>query len=129
MPCKFCSVEGPTQAVCFEQNIGMLYARRRRKIQADLCRPCIGMVFRSFTLTTLFLGWWGLISLFLTPVILFSNVSQYLSARQLPNPGINVSNVPLGYRPRLDTPTALAIKVLYGIAIWTLVLAFIAHRL
>ncbi len=128
MACQFCGVEGPTQAVCFEQNIGMLYARRGTKVEAELCRPCIGMYFRSFTLTTLFLGWWGIISLFMTPVILFSNVSQFLRARHLATPGLSVSNVPLGYQPRLVSRSTFMFKLVYGIAVWAIVLGIIASH-
>ena len=128
MACQFCGVEGPTQAVCFEQNIGMLYARRGTKVEAELCRPCIGMYFRSFTLTTLFIGWWGIISLFMTPVILFSNVSQFLRARHLPAPGLSVSNLPLGHQPRLVSQSTFMFKLVYGVAVWAIVLGLIASH-
>jgi hypothetical protein len=64
----------------------MLVARQWKKIDGDLCRPCIRKYFRSYTLTTLFLGWWGLISVVVTPFILINNVYQYFHTSGLPEP-------------------------------------------
>jgi hypothetical protein len=125
--CKLCGADGPTQAVHFQQNIGIYFARRSRAVKAELCRPCIGLVFRSYTLTTLFLGWWGLISFFMTPVMLISNISQYLRVRGLPEPGVQIANVPLGYRPRLVSQKVFMAKLLYGVFVWGAVLALLFH--
>jgi hypothetical protein len=86
MACTVCDVEDPTLFVCFRQNIGMLFLRTTTKIEGELCRPCINMYFRSYTLTTLFLGWWGVPAFVITPAFLVSNVVQYFYALGLPEP-------------------------------------------
>ena len=67
----------------------MVFTRQTVQVRADLCRPCIGRYFLSYTLTTLFLGWWGMISFVMTPFILLNNVGLYLLALRLPEPGMN----------------------------------------
>jgi hypothetical protein len=54
------------------------------RIRGWLCRRCIDKHFWEYTLTTLFLGWWGVISFFTTLYILPSNIATYVSARRLP---------------------------------------------
>jgi len=112
MPCQLCGTEGPVKAVNFRQNIGMLVARRSATIEGELCRPCIGRVFRSYTFTTLVLGWWGTISLVLTPLILISNIAQYFSSLGLSEPGISAMD-----RPIAATPPPLAGAVPFKINI------------
>jgi hypothetical protein len=125
MPCRVCKVDGPTKEVCFQQNIGMWFARRSLKLKAELCRRCMGAYFRSFTLTTLFLGWFGIISFFVTPVFIVSNVVQYLGARSLPEPGPSASNLPLDFKIRVVSQKTLLLELVYGIVIWGIVLGFI----
>jgi hypothetical protein len=127
MACHHCGVEGPTRYTEFQQNIGMLFARRTLSIEAELCRPCMGMYFRSFTLTTFFLGWWGIISFFMTPYILFKNVVEYLRCRSLPEPGLSATNVPLE-RPAVNARDILVIKLVYGIVAWSIVLGLLAYN-
>jgi hypothetical protein len=89
--CQHCG-KSPTKLVTFQQNIGMLVARRHVSVTKFLCRRCIGGYYRSFTLTTLFLGWWGFISFIMTPVILISNTYNYLKSLRLPSPGLPVDS-------------------------------------
>jgi hypothetical protein len=86
MACRSCGVEDPTRYVEFKQNIGMVIARQSSRNEGELCRPCMKRYFRSYTLTTLFLGWWGMISLLVTPVFLANNVYEYWRTRDLPAP-------------------------------------------
>src|SRR5579862_7285264 len=89
--CQHCG-KSPTKLVTFQQNIGMLFARRHVSFTKYLCRRCIGGYYRSFTLTTRFLGWWGFISFIMTPVILVSNTYNYLKSVRLPEPGLPVNS-------------------------------------
>ncbi len=127
MPCKHCGVEGPAKHVKFYQNIGMLVTRQWAKVEGDLCRPCIGLYFRSYTVTTLFLGWWGVISLLVTPLILLNNIYQYLSSTQLPEPGIGALDRPLGVAPPPVGTGSFKLKVIYGTIIWLVLLGFMAY--
>ena len=95
MICQSCGVEAPTQKVFFMQHVGMLIAFRHSRIGGQFCRTCVQQHFRRMTLTTLFLGWWGMISMFATPIVLLNNIFNRLRARGLaPVP-------PAGQAPRL----------------------------
>lgn len=128
MPCETCGVEGPTHHVKFEQNIGMFYARRSLTLDRDLCRPCIRRYFRSFTLTTLFLGWWGIISLLMTPFFLINNLREYWGARKLPEPGIAAMNAPIAFNAAPAADRTFGFKLIYGVIVWTGVLAAVAYH-
>ena len=82
--CRMCGRHAPTKQVTFHQNIGALIMRFPKTISGQLCRDCIGKYFRSYTLTSLFLGWWGVISFFYTLVTIPMNIVTYLQARSLP---------------------------------------------
>ncbi len=84
MICQGCGVEAPTKYVSFHQNIGALLMRFSKSVEGSLCRDCIGRHFRGMTGTTLLLGWWGTISLVITPFILANNVVRYALCLGLP---------------------------------------------
>lgn len=84
MHCESCGAAAPTQFAELHQNIGMLFMRQSRHVHGHLCRACIERYFWQFTPTTLLLGWWGLISFFITPVYLIGNISTAIKARRLP---------------------------------------------
>jgi hypothetical protein len=128
--CKSCGAQAPTKYVEFYQNIGLVVARQWSKVDGNLCRRCIGAYFRSYTLTTLFLGWWGLISFFATPLILLNNVTRYLLSLSLPEPGPAAMNTPLaatGLTPSVSTHSR-AFKWVYGGTVCVGVLVFIAYQ-
>jgi hypothetical protein len=66
--------------VVFLQNIGALFIRFHKRYEGNLCSPCINKVFCEYTLVTLFFGWWGVISFFVTPYFLLNNVIRYLGS-------------------------------------------------
>ena len=78
--CRSCRAQVPTVLVSFSQNVGALFRRYETHLDAYLCRRCIHRSFWKFTLTTLAVGWLGLISLFVAPVYVLQNVYQYLRA-------------------------------------------------
>lgn len=82
--CQQCGVEAPVQHVQYHQNIGMVFMRIGRSYDGFYCRKCNRQIFWEATLLTAFLGWWGLISFFLTPGILLANLVGYLKTRTLP---------------------------------------------
>ena len=84
MLCQCCGIEAPTKKTAFYQNIGALVMRFSRSIEGNLCKSCIHQNFWKMTLTTLFLGWWGMISLIVTPFFLLNNVIRYLMALPMP---------------------------------------------
>jgi hypothetical protein len=89
MICQSCGIEAPTKYVEFYQNIGALVVRFHKKAEGNLCKKCINQYFWRMTLTTLFLGWWGVISFFFTLFILPNNIIRYLGALGLEPPAVN----------------------------------------
>jgi len=128
--CKTCGAQAPTKHVEFYQNIGLVVTRQWAKIEGNLCRRCIGAYFRSFTLTTLFLGWWGVISFFLTPLILLNNITRYLLSLNLPEPSLAAMNTPLsttGLTPNVGTHSR-KFKLIYGAIVCAGILVFVAYK-
>ena len=82
--CEHCGCQAPTKFVTFHSNVGVLIMRFTTKISGNFCRPCIDKNFWSATLTSLFLGWFGVISFFVNWIFLAMNVANYLGARSLP---------------------------------------------
>jgi hypothetical protein len=84
MTCQICNVRAQTEFVEFRQNIGLLYVRFTRTYAGEFCAACIRSTFWRSTLITLVAGWWGVISLVMTPVILVHNIAQFWRVRELP---------------------------------------------
>ena len=78
MTCERCGAEAPTRRVSFYRNIGLLLFRLTESTECRLCKPCVHQVFWKYMLINLTLGWWGAISIILTPLIIISNTIQYL---------------------------------------------------
>lgn len=76
--CTVCGTEGATKQVMFFQHIGAVVLMFNRHIKGRLCRNCINEYFATYTVMTTFLGWWGMISFFLTPLVLLHNFIRYL---------------------------------------------------
>lgn len=92
MICQCCGVEAPTKYVSFHQNIGVLVMRFSKSISGNLCKSCIHNNFWSMTGTTAVLGWWGLISLIVTPFFLLNNIGRYAFC-------LSMQPVPPGAKP------------------------------
>lgn len=94
--CQSCGIEAPTQRVFFVQHIGAVIMFFHKRIGGEFCRDCVNKYFQEYGLKTLFLGWWGVISIFATPVVLLIDIFNYFRAWNLPP-------VPANARvPRLD---------------------------
>jgi hypothetical protein len=104
MICQDCGVEAATKQVSFHQNIGALIVRFPKSVEGSLCKSCIHKHFWGMTGTTLFLGWWGTISFFVTPFFLLNNIARYLFCLPMPP-------VPAGAQaPRLTNEAVERIK-------------------
>ncbi len=84
MICQSCGIEAPTKQVTFYQNIGALVVRFSQSVDGLLCKNCIHKNFWKMTLTTLVLGWWGIISLIVPPIFLLNNIFRYLFSLSMP---------------------------------------------
>jgi hypothetical protein len=78
--CQACGIEAPTRYVEFHQNIGALVIRFRKSVKGHLCKRCIHKHFWKLTGTNLTLGWWGYISVFITPIFVVNNVVRYIGS-------------------------------------------------
>src|SRR6267142_2755564 len=80
MICQSCGTEAPTRKVLFVQHIGAVVMFFHRRVGGLLCRNCVTKYFTQYFFVTLFLGWWGLISVFATPVVLLIDIFNYFRA-------------------------------------------------
>ncbi|MEP7119700.1 MAG: hypothetical protein ABJE95_02275 [Byssovorax sp.] len=94
MRCQSCGESGDTKHVVFYQNIGMVIMRSSKTVEGELCKTCINQVFWKFTLITLVLGWWGMISLIVTPLFLLNNIGRFLGTIGMKPPGHQVPAAP-----------------------------------
>ena len=120
MHCVRCGIDAPTKMVSFHQNIGMFVTRQEREIKGELCRRCARKAFWSCTFTTLFLGWWGVISFCVTPFMILGNVFSYARCLSLPEPTFSAMNapVPLHDVSRGGVTRGLILKLLFGTVVW-----------
>ena len=84
--CEYCQRPAPTKYVAFGCNIGLIVTRLSKSVSGQLCKDCIRRFFWEYTLTTLFLWWWGVISFFRTLYLLPANIIDFASAWRLPPP-------------------------------------------
>ncbi|RRR72291.1 MAG: hypothetical protein EI684_10225 [Candidatus Viridilinea halotolerans] len=108
MACQICGRHAPAFPVTLYQNIGMLVAFRHQKLDGVFCRDCIAHYFWEYTLVTLVLGWWSIISVFFTPMILINNLFYFIRAQMrqaAPSPYIAplASNLLADACPRCQT--------------------------
>jgi hypothetical protein len=81
--CQACGIEAPTKAGAYYQNIGALVVRYHKRVQGNLCKRCHHKFFWKFTATNLTLGWWGYISLLVTPFFVLNNIARYAATLPL----------------------------------------------
>ena len=106
MYCQVCG-NTPAKHVEFYQNIGALVMRFHKKIDANLCKPCINKYFWQMTGTTLILGWWGVISAIVTPIFLINNIVRYLGSLGLASPSASEAHAvapPVQHVPSVPPP-------------------------
>ena len=78
MACEACGARAPTKHVAFYQNIGLLFMRLSKTAEGNMCKACIHKHFWEYTTINMFLGWWGMISMILTPIFILNNTVRYL---------------------------------------------------
>jgi hypothetical protein len=83
MICQSCGVEAPTRKVFFVQHIGAIVMFFHKRVGGLFCRNCVNKYFSEYFFKTLVLGWWGVISVFATPVVLIIDIVNYFRAWSL----------------------------------------------
>lgn len=82
--CDFCGASGPVTDVHYRQNTGMLVMRQSKEWVGNACKPCGSKWFWKSTLHNIFLGWWGTISLIVTPFFILGNIASFVKVIGLP---------------------------------------------
>lgn len=100
MACDMCGRSVPTRNITLHYNIGMIAAYRYNTLQGDLCWTCINHYFWEYMLVTVAIGWWSFLSFFLTPLILGTNLIQWVRSMHLAQPSIG-TNIPTAPTPTL----------------------------
>ncbi len=125
-PCAVCKLQVPTAVLRFRQNIGMVVMRKTATMSGHLCRRCSRAYFSNFTLSTLLLGWWGYISLFVTPFDVISNVWQFMKSQKLPDPSETsaYAMLPPDHRVPIIGPST-KFKLVYGVVVYGAIFLFV----
>ena len=79
--CKVCMQPRPTISGAMNRHIGAIVLMFHSHITGHLCKDCIGQVFCRFTPLTLGAGWWGILSFFITPLVIVNNIAFYVRSR------------------------------------------------
>jgi hypothetical protein len=90
--CQSCGLPAETKYVEIYENIGLLIIRFHKSIKGELCKSCINKFFWAYTGKTMLLGWWGIISVIVTPFILLNNVFRYITTIGMNNPQSRITN-------------------------------------
>ncbi|MGW3202752.1 hypothetical protein [Streptomyces sp. NPDC001135] len=83
--CEVCGAS-PAAPVTVRGHQGMLVVMRQLRRQGTFCHTCALAVFRKMQSDTLAQGWWGPMSLFITPITLLINLFALSKIRKLPAP-------------------------------------------
>ncbi|MGQ5636468.1 MULTISPECIES: LppU/SCO3897 family protein [unclassified Streptomyces] len=97
-PAAVCEVCGaaPAAPVTVRGHQGMLVVMRFLRRRGVLCHTCGLAVFRQMQADTLLQGWWGPMSVLITPVTLLINLGARSAIRRIP------ATDTTGWRPPLD---------------------------
>lgn len=89
--CQVCGIEAPTRNVMFHQAVGAIFAYQTNSVKGNLCKTCIEHYFWDYSSSTALFGWWGVLTVFLAPFILISNVREYRRCRAMEYPSPEAS--------------------------------------
>lgn len=92
--CESCGLPNETKYVEFYENVGMIFIRQSRNAKGRFCKACIDYYFWNFTGKTILLGWWGAISLIVTPFILLNNFFRYIFTLGMKKPILRITPNP-----------------------------------
>lgn len=83
--CEFCA-SAPAMEATFRRQVGMIITRRRWKRTVRACRDCGRHIGREMQNSTMWLGWWGLISLFANVGTVVANAHELRRFHRLAPP-------------------------------------------
>ncbi|MFE7774016.1 hypothetical protein ACFU5O_08955 [Streptomyces sp. NPDC057445] len=98
--CRICGAV-PAAPTTVRGHQGFLVIMRFLSLQGPFCRDCGLATLRHMSAKTLWQGWWGPLSVVVTPITLLVNLGPWAAFRKLPTPAG-------GFRPPLDPGKPLA---------------------
>jgi hypothetical protein len=75
--CQVCKSRPAVANGNFVANIGLVVMRFTYRMSAAVCSRCLHLQFAKYQAINLFLGWWGVISFFATPIFIVMNGVSY----------------------------------------------------
>ncbi len=75
--CQVCNSRPAFVNGKFIANIGLVVIRFTYRTGAAVCPRCLHLQFAKYQAINLFLGWWGVISFFATPIFIVMNCASY----------------------------------------------------
>ncbi|MDF6045214.1 hypothetical protein LRD69_24300 [Streptomyces sp. JH14] len=116
--CRICGAT-PAAHVVVRGHRGLVITLRFLTEEGAFCRTCGTAVYRKLTSDTLWRGWWGLLSVFATPVTMLMNIGARSRIRALPHP-VGHPRPPLSPGRRvLARPPALVVMAVLVLALAT----------
>jgi hypothetical protein len=92
--CRVCGAR-PAVPATVRGHQGMIVLMRFLRLSGPFCRDCGTATFRDMSAKTLWQGWWGVLSVAITPITLLMNLGPRARFRRLAAPAG-------GFRPPLD---------------------------
>ena len=83
--CECCGATGPIIKISLDRHIGAIVLMFHKSIKGFLCSACIKKFFWEYTLITFIFGWWGILSMVITPIVLISNSISYMRSFRIMN--------------------------------------------
>jgi hypothetical protein len=83
--CRFCGAT-PTAGGTVHGHRGMIFLMQFRTLKGPYCRDCGIATVRDMSAATLWQGWWGVASVFITPIVLLINLVQRIRFDGLAEP-------------------------------------------
>lgn len=112
--CESCHKFTLTEKLTFRQNVAGGFRRYTRTVQGNLCSECAEHYFWQFSGKTILFGWWGLISFFVAPFFLLTNLWNYLRAWKLRRYAEDLWHIELGWKLVVFSVFCLVIYLFYN---------------
>lgn len=84
--CTQCGIHAEVDDVTIVRIVGLIVVFQWRRVGGRWCRRCVDRELFADTLLSAVMGWWGVISFFLTPFFLAVNAWTFLKTRGLAPP-------------------------------------------
>ncbi|GEM31813.1 hypothetical protein NN3_28200 [Nocardia neocaledoniensis NBRC 108232] len=116
--CRHCGAT-PAAAVDIRSHRGLLLWMQFVRMPGPFCRDCGLATLRRMTLQSVWLGWWGPLSLMINPITLLANASAHSRIRALgpPIPGMPGRPMDPG-KPLFRRPAALGFLIPVAFLLW-----------